>query len=1172
MRTARVALLALLAGRASGLGTYVCELASADPESVRSSLPPRASASCTAAAPSPYPVMLSHAEITATMMGDCAGQDAQMWLRFRKSASLVLPGQTWRDGGSIQRALTVPAGGGAAHVALGRDDIEYPTGLVNFEIENANGAENGCAIASFRVAMHYQPRMTVDAVACAPVAVGSGATVEMCTDEVALYDAKLTYVEIQQTYREPAPNALHQGRLDGPYVTAWPLQGVSMPVPYARNSSSISLTVSPTAVGFTMGDAMSFSFSELGGAPLEEGKVAPYFIATLHIQSDAHTEICDSFGPGVCAEHADYCSWNADGDVCEPTDQYCHHYDKSECDSVHSDLCHWVPHDPALPHGRSGCIPKDVECTGLTQDVCLDSHALACEYFDGAGGGACVAAATACSIQNRFSCEHVHGEVCEWHHKEGLCTDKVVDCAHADEGHCKITFAEQCEWVGGACAPLSVPHCGDTATERDCFSDRCHWDVAIEQCVTTPVACALLASSESCTNTPTCMYTPDVTVGMSGTAHCVPWLCANQTGAGETLCDATALCEWDGANHVCAMTAPGQEGTCLMDGETCDRGHHNQCCGNPGEDMPAFCVKSLGFLGMPVYECETFPAGTGVPPEPPAFPSPLAYLNAPAGMRTDDCTVDADCPDGEGCMTLKPGDLLISRRENETVKMCHVWNAERDYQCATNTFDIHMSPFYDFKCAPGLECFQPDTASLSMCINASADPYTPVTSDCADDGDCRDGYACNPLHNSEECVSVCQPRRAEHEYCDSPCGDKGCRAGLACQHTFESEYKVCSEPGPPLCTEDGDCSDGESCEHVAEWGCEKHCIARVTEYSWCGTMWVRGCYETQSCADGFHCSASDRGFCVAGAPPAPCSADWDCAADEHCIPKNKWACDSDSVCKKLPAEGQQCDSWCHPMRCASGLTCTYGTGFSRHARILDEAPSSSWTCQRVDAGTSSTPQGTMTTAASSAETQTSPASSSSTAQKPTATTTAASSGDAQTIPASSSSTAQKPTATTTAASSGDAQTIPASSSSTAQKPTATATAALSGDTQTIPASSSSTAQKPTATTAASSAGSTPSTTTYVTPTVLNSTSPHDEAAGSGGGWWWLIPASVCLCGGVLAALAARRRRRGAARDDGRFTDVALDVLDGSPGEPNEGSEMSGTPSTSYTPLADKPTA
>lgn len=133
--------------------------------------------------------------------------------------------------------------------------------------------------------------------------------------------------------------------------------------------------------------------------------------------------------------------------------------------------------------------------------------------------------------------------------------------------------------------------------------------------------------------------------------------------------------------------------------------------------------------------------------------------------------------------------------------------------------------------------------------------------------------------------------------------DADCSAGDSC--TNGTCVPDTSPSGGP-CAADSDCSGGELCDEGTG-----RCLAPIND----GTVAVGGdCLEDADCEAGDSCDAS-TGLCIAGggAPPAPCSTDGDCTAQEYCqngYCNETFRCDdgSGNPDSSLCATDQECDA------------------------------------------------------------------------------------------------------------------------------------------------------------------------------------------------------------------------------------------------------------------------
>jgi Cys-rich repeat protein len=354
-------------------------------------------------------------------------------------------------------------------------------------------------------------------------------------------------------------------------------------------------------------------------------------------------------------------------------------------------------------------------------------------------------------------------------------------------------------------------------------------------------------------------------------------------GGSEPFCDEAGNCGapadrmWCGG--VCVPYQPPPMG-CTSDAE-CAAGEYCliQCWYGADCDAAGECGEAR--------ECY----GVCVPHEPPPM----------------DCFSDADCAPGYRCdydPWMNCGGRVPADRPDGADGAPEYWN------CVGRCVPIEPPPvdcFSDADCRPGeacrflTPCARPDCPAgyecdqdLWYCPGVCVPIEPPPPAPCWSDADCAAGQVCQ---------------------LDPACAVPDCPPGHDCGARLWACGGVCVPAGPPPveCWSNADCPQGMACEFLydcaqpwcpngncdeAFWGCPGRCV-------WVQPPTTTECWSDIDCREGMHCEFRDgcgavpacdpadascrppntwcAGVCVPDEPPpAGCTADWECAADERC--------------------------------------------------------------------------------------------------------------------------------------------------------------------------------------------------------------------------------------------------------------------------------------------------
>lgn len=326
----------------------------------------------------------------------------------------------------------------------------------------------------------------------------------------------------------------------------------------------------------------------------------------------------------------------------------------------------------------------------------------------------------------------------------------------------------------------------------------------------------------------------------------------------------------------------------------------------------------------------------------------------PGGYCSQACAADVPCPDGSSCLTIGMGQsfCFLDCDPEATTRSC----TRAGYGCASN-FMVFPSPVCvsgcsdDTDCDTGLSCevgggfygsgtcFDPGSMVGDPCTSDTECPEggacvteggsgwpsgTCVTGcdfatnggcesgsciasgfgggglcapRCTTDGDCRDGYACEPVPGAPDRM-YCAPACAGN----SECTDAGnvCNVGLGtCDVPF-----VPSTLGATCNRRTGGCEGGTCLTEGTSGFPGAYCA-----YAGC-TLGGTDCPGDGACVEG-----TTTNLCLDG-----CATDGDCRTGYACRPSDFTEPTSATVCVPACTATSQCAN------AARGLTCNVGTG------------------------------------------------------------------------------------------------------------------------------------------------------------------------------------------------------------------------------------------------------
>ncbi|HOX43374.1 MAG TPA: choice-of-anchor D domain-containing protein [Myxococcota bacterium] len=236
--------------------------------------------------------------------------------------------------------------------------------------------------------------------------------------------------------------------------------------------------------------------------------------------------------------------------------------------------------------------------------------------------------------------------------------------------------------------------------------------------------------------------------------------------------------------------------------------------------------------------------------------------------RLTSCTVDATCPEGQGCIA---GTCL--QVECRTNADCPSGEA-----CSSHACVPAAACAADGDCPSGEVCddeiCRPGCRTQLECLPGVCDPVGRTCLACLDKGDCALGElcvdgACAPgCEGNRDCPDglVCLPATPPHGQCVECAVDGDCQAGERCLSN------QCQSP----CAADGDCPAGEICEGG---GCRTGCrddLACPGGRCDPDSLACVECLEVDDCALGELCF---EGACTPG-----CKGNRDCPAGLICLP------------------------------------------------------------------------------------------------------------------------------------------------------------------------------------------------------------------------------------------------------------------------------------------------
>lgn len=257
-----------------------------------------------------------------------------------------------------------------------------------------------------------------------------------------------------------------------------------------------------------------------------------------------------------------------------------------------------------------------------------------------------------------------------------------------------------------------------------------------------------------------------------------------------------------------------------------------------------------------------------------ALPPTAMDCSFDGGFRCGDCTHDADCPAGQGCVANR------STRRFE----CVATECEDDQGCFPGTVCRTVAGS-----SPGpliRRCVATGVRHAGQsCLHASAEP----ASACAEGLVCLASVCRAPCSDgaAQQCPAGqrCIDTQVDGKLCVPDCRAGGCDGTLQCLQVFPGAYE-CVQVGIDECSDDRPCAQGQDCLVRARGGrAGRFCAAACP--SWKGTA---ACAEGQVCGRG----GPAQSACYRRCDPqdlSSCPAGWICSTVSE--DKQTWGCQPD---------------------------------------------------------------------------------------------------------------------------------------------------------------------------------------------------------------------------------------------------------------------------------------